>query len=75
MDREDSDMEENMIVEVEAVEREHEGVVSARHWTGDGAERHRRGRREWEELTKLGCLKGHTTFISRDSNCSTWRRV
>jgi hypothetical protein len=35
IDREDIDM-----VEVDVVEREHEGVVLARHWIGDGAERH-----------------------------------
>jgi hypothetical protein len=41
MDREDSGMGENMMVEVEVVEREHEGVVLAKHWTNDGVERHR----------------------------------
>jgi hypothetical protein len=51
MDREDTIMGEDMTVEVEVVEREHEDVVLVRHWTGDGAERHRRARREWEELT------------------------
>jgi hypothetical protein len=40
MDREDSDMREDMMVEVEVVKREHEGVVLAMHWTGDGAKRH-----------------------------------
>jgi hypothetical protein len=75
IDREDSDMGEDMTVEVEVVKREHEGVVLAMHWTGDGAERHQRARREWEELSKLGCSKGHTTFTSQDSNCLTWRIV
>jgi hypothetical protein len=42
-----------------------------RHWTGDGAEMHQRGHREWKELTKSECSEGHTTFVSRDSNCST----
>jgi hypothetical protein len=32
------DMVEDMTVEV--VEKEHEGVVLAKHWIGDGAERH-----------------------------------
>jgi hypothetical protein len=31
---------EDMTVEVKVVEREDEGVVLVRHWTGDGAERH-----------------------------------
>jgi hypothetical protein len=66
IDRENSDM-----VEVEVVEREHEGVMLMRHWIDDGAERHQRARREWEELAKLGCSEGHTTFVSWDSNCST----
>jgi predicted glycosyltransferase involved in capsule biosynthesis len=40
---EDIDMIEDMTteVEVEVVEREHEGVTLARHWIGDRAERHR----------------------------------
>jgi hypothetical protein len=41
IDRENSDMREDLTVEVEVVEREHEGVVLVRHWTGDGAEMHR----------------------------------
>jgi hypothetical protein len=47
------------MVEVEVVEREHEGVVLMRHWIGDGAERHQQARREWEELVKSGCSEGH----------------
>jgi hypothetical protein len=62
MDREDSDMGEDMTVEVEVVEREHEGVVLAMHWIGDGAKRHQQGHREWEELAKSRCSEGHTTF-------------
>jgi hypothetical protein len=58
------------MVEVEVVEREHENVVLVRHWTDDGSERHRRARREWEQHTKSGCSKRHTTFASRDSNYS-----
>jgi hypothetical protein len=69
MDRED------MMVEVEVVEREHEDVVLTRHCTGDRAEMHQRAHREWEELVTSGCSKGHTTFASRDSNRSIWRRV
>jgi hypothetical protein len=38
---EDSDM-----VEVEVIEKEHEGVVLAIHWIGDGAEGHRRAHRK-----------------------------
>jgi hypothetical protein len=40
MDRDDSDMGVDMMVEVEVVEREHEGVVLVRHWTSDGPKRH-----------------------------------
>jgi hypothetical protein len=47
--------------------------VLVRHWIGNGAERHQRAQRE--ELVKSGCSEGHTTFASRDSNCSTWCRV
>jgi hypothetical protein len=32
MDREDSGMGEDMMIKVEEVEREHEGVVLVRHW-------------------------------------------
>jgi hypothetical protein len=65
----------DMTIEVELIEREHKGVVLERHWTGDGAERHHHGRREWEELAKLWYSECHTTFVSLDSNCLTWRRV
>jgi hypothetical protein len=41
MDRDDSDMGEDMMVEVEVVEREHENIVLARHWTTNGPKRHR----------------------------------
>jgi hypothetical protein len=75
IDREDIDMVEDITVDVEVVEREHEGVVLVRHWISDGAERHQRARWECEELTKSGCSKCHTMFASRDFNCSTWRRV
>jgi hypothetical protein len=61
---EDSDMEEDITVEVDVVEREHEGMVLARHWTSDEAEMQRRARREWDELTTSGYSKGHTTFTS-----------
>jgi hypothetical protein len=46
MDREDSGMRKDMTVEVEVVEREHEGVVLMRHWTGDEAEMHGRACQE-----------------------------
>jgi hypothetical protein len=42
-------------MEVEVVEREHDGMVLARHWIDDGVERHRRTHREWEELAKSRC--------------------
>jgi hypothetical protein len=41
IDRDDTGMGEDMMVEVEVVEREHEGMVFAMHWTGDGAEMYR----------------------------------
>jgi hypothetical protein len=75
LDREDCAIREDKTVEVEVVEREHEGVVLVRHWTRDGAEMHQRAHREWEELVTLGCLEGHTTFACQDSNCSTWRTM
>jgi hypothetical protein len=75
IDREDIDMVEDMTVEVEMVEREHEDLVLVRHWIDDGAERHRQAHREWEELAKSGCSEGHTTFVNPDYNCSTLRRV
>jgi hypothetical protein len=70
MDREDSDMGEDMTIEVEVIEREHESMVLMRYWTGDRAERHRQARQEWEELVKSWCSKDHTTFVSHDSNYS-----
>jgi hypothetical protein len=75
MDMEDSGMREDMTVEVEVVKREPDGVVLARHWTGDGATRHQRAGWEWEELTKSGCSEVQPIFTNRDSNyCSSWRR-
>jgi hypothetical protein len=35
INREDSDMGKDVMVEVEVVEREHEDVVLMRHWTSD----------------------------------------
>jgi hypothetical protein len=34
-------MEDSDMVDLNVVEREHESIVLARHWIGDGAERHR----------------------------------
>jgi hypothetical protein len=62
-------MGEDTMVEVEMVGREPESVVLARHWTVDGAARHRQLRWEWEELVKLGCSKGQPIFACCDSNC------
>jgi hypothetical protein len=42
MDTVDTGMGEDRAAELEVVEREPEGVVLARHWTGDGVTRHRR---------------------------------
>jgi hypothetical protein len=71
MDRDDSGMREDMVVEVKVVEREYKVVVLARHWTGDGAKMHRRARLELKEREKSRCSGGQPTFTSRDSNYST----
>jgi hypothetical protein len=41
-------------VDVEVVEREHEGVVLAKHWIRNGAKRHQQTHRKWK-LVKSGC--------------------
>jgi hypothetical protein len=71
MDTVDAGMRENRAAELEVVEREPEGTVLARHWIGDGAARHRRTRREWEEVAKPGYSKDQPTFTTQDSNCSS----
>jgi hypothetical protein len=71
MDTVDTGTRENRAVELEVVEREPEGVVLVRHWTGDGAARYHRTRRKWKELVKPGCSKDQPTFITQDSNCSS----
>jgi hypothetical protein len=60
----DTGMGEDRAAELEVVEREPEGVVLVRHWTDDGAARHRQTRQEWEELVKPGCSKGQPTFVT-----------
>jgi predicted esterase YcpF (UPF0227 family) len=62
IDREDIDMSEDMTVDV--VQRKHEGVMLARHWIGDGADRYQRAHQKWDELAKSGWSEGHTTFAS-----------
>jgi hypothetical protein len=42
----DTGIGEGRAVELELIEREPKGVVLVRHWTGDGATRHRRTHRE-----------------------------
>jgi hypothetical protein len=71
MDTVDTSIGEDRAAKLEVVEREPEGVVLARCWTGDGAVKHRRTRREWEELAKLRYSKDQPTFITQDSNCSS----
>jgi hypothetical protein len=71
MDIVDTRMGKDRSAEFEVVEREIEGMVLARHWTDDGAMRHRRTHREWEKLTKSGCSKDQPTFITQDSSCSS----
>jgi hypothetical protein len=46
MDTVDTGMGEDRAAELEVVEREPEDVVLARHWTDDGAARHRRTHQE-----------------------------
>jgi hypothetical protein len=71
MDTVDTGMGEDRAAELEVVEREPEGMVLARHWTDDGAVRHRRTRREWEELAKPMCSKDQPKFATQDSSCSS----
>jgi hypothetical protein len=46
MDTVNTGMMEDRAAELEVVERDPEGVVLVRHWTGDGAARHRQTRRD-----------------------------
>jgi hypothetical protein len=55
MDTVDIGTGKDRAAELEVVERELESVVLARYWTSDGATRHQRTHREWEELAKPGC--------------------
>jgi hypothetical protein len=71
MDTVDTGMGEDRAAELEVVEREPEGAVLVMHWIGDGAVRHRRTRREWEDLAKPGCSKDKSTFITQNFNCSS----
>jgi hypothetical protein len=75
MNMEDIDMVKDMMMNVEVVEREYEGMVLASHWICDGAERHRWTHRKWKEFTKSECSEGHITFASPNSNYSTLCRV
>jgi hypothetical protein len=68
MDTLDTGMREDRATELEVVEREPKGVVLISHWTDDGAARHRRTHREYEELVKSGCSKDQPTFTTQDSN-------
>jgi hypothetical protein len=74
IDTVDTGMGEDRTAEMEVVEREPDGVVLVRHWTGDGAARHHRTHREWEELVKPGCSKDQHAFATQDSSCSSPRR-
>jgi hypothetical protein len=64
MDVVNTGMGEDRAAELEVVKREPEGVVLARHWTGDEAARHHRTRREWEKLVKPGCSKDQSMFAT-----------
>jgi putative IMPACT (imprinted ancient) family translation regulator len=70
MDTMDIGMGEDRATVLEVVEREFEGVMLTRHWTGDGAVRHHQTHREWGELTKPGCSKDQPMFVTHDSNYS-----
>jgi hypothetical protein len=59
----DTDMGDRA-VELDAVEREPEGVALMRHWIGDGAVRHHRNHRERKKLVKPGCSKDQLTFAT-----------
>jgi hypothetical protein len=71
MDTVNTDMGEDRAAELEVVGREPEGTVLMRHWISDGAVRHRRTHREWEELAKPECSKDQPTFATHDSNFSS----
>jgi hypothetical protein len=71
MDMVDIGMREDKAAELEVVEREPKGVVLVRHWTSDGAARHRQTRQEWEEHAKLVCSKDQPTFATQDSGYSS----
>jgi hypothetical protein len=76
MDKEDSGMGQDMMVDLEVAETKPEGMVLVRHWTDDGAVRHRQAHREWKELVRSGYSEGQPMFASQDSNYySSWRRV
>jgi hypothetical protein len=67
----DSGIWEDRTTELEVVEIEPEDVVLVRHGTNDGVARHRRTRREWEELTKSRYSKDQPTFVSQNSSCNS----
>jgi hypothetical protein len=64
-------MREDRAAELDVIEREPKGVVLVRHCIDDGAARHRRSRREWEELVKSGCSEDRLTFTTQDFSCSS----
>jgi hypothetical protein len=71
MDMMDTGMGEDRAAELEVIEREPEGMVLARHWIDAGPMRHRRTRREWEELVKQRCSKDQPIFATQNSSCSS----
>jgi hypothetical protein len=71
MDTVDTGRGRDRAAQLKVVEREPEGVVLARHWTGNGAVSHRQTHREWEELVKLGCSKDQPSFVTQDSSYSS----
>jgi hypothetical protein len=71
MDTVNTGMGEDRAAELVVIRREPDGVVLARHCTDDGAARHRRSRREWEELVKSGCSEDRLMFTTQDFSCSS----
>jgi hypothetical protein len=63
MDTMDIGMREDKAAELEVVEREPEGVMLARHWTGEASSNSSGVRGACE----TGCSKDQPTFISQDS--------
>jgi hypothetical protein len=75
IDREDRDMREDMTVEVEVIEREHEDVMLVKHWIGDGTESIDKVVGSWRSLRNRGgqkvtpSLQVGTLIVRYDVEC------